>query len=232
MEETKDLLNNSPNAPVFDANDEIIDMGEDFDFNDYQVVRREFFAHIKEPSITFNECKVYVNTACLNKFPNNDYIKILVNSEKKTFAIEPCGEFEKDAFMWCNYKNGVRKPKTTSCKIFFAKIVNIMGWNPEHRYKMLGKLVHANGKYLIAFDLTAAETYRKVYVEGQKPKKSRTPVFPAEWQNQFGLPYNEHQRSMQINIFDGYAVYTIKDPLPQKPSVGEQLALPMENNNG
>ena len=58
MEETKDLLNNSPNAPVLDANDEIIDMGEDFDFNDYQVVRREFFAHIKEPSITFNECKV------------------------------------------------------------------------------------------------------------------------------------------------------------------------------
>ena len=47
MEETKDLLNNSPNAPVLDANDEIIDMGEDFDFNDYQVVRREFFAHIK-----------------------------------------------------------------------------------------------------------------------------------------------------------------------------------------
>ena len=154
----------------------------------------------------------------------------MVNSEKKTFAIEPCGEFEKDAFMWCNYKNGVRKPKTTSCKIFFAKIVNIMGWNPEHRYKMLGKLVHANGKYLIAFDLTAAETYRKVYVEGQKPKKSRTPVFPAEWQNQFGLPYNEHQRSMQINIFDGYAVYTINDPLPKKTSIGEQLSLPEVKN--
>lgn len=231
MEETKDLLNNSLNAPVLDANDEIIDMGDDFNFDDYQVVRREFFAHIKEPSITFNECKVYVNTACLNKFPKNDYIKILVNGDKKTFAIEPCDEFEKDAFMWCNYKNGVRKPKTTSCKIFFAKIVNIMGWNPEHRYKMLGKLVHANGKYLIAFDLTAAETYRKVYVEGQKPKKSRTPVFPAEWQNQFGLPYNEHQRSMQINIFDGYAVYTIKDPIPKKDSVGEQLSLTMENNN-
>ena len=75
MEETKDLLNNSLNAPVLDANDEIIDMGDDFNFDDYQVVRREFFAHIKEPSITFNECKVYVNTACLNKFPNNDYIR-------------------------------------------------------------------------------------------------------------------------------------------------------------
>jgi len=25
------------------------------------------------------------------------------------------------------------------------------------------------------------------------------------------LPYNVHKQSMQINIFDGYAVYAIKD---------------------
>ena len=40
---------------------------------------------------------------------------------------------------------------------------------------------------------------------------SRTPVFPAGWKDQFGLPYREHQKSLQINIFDGYAIYGIKD---------------------
>jgi len=39
----------------------------------------------------------------------------------------------------------------------------------------------------------------------------RKPVFPAEWQDQFGLPYNEHRQSMQINIFDGYAVFAVKE---------------------
>jgi hypothetical protein len=48
-------------------------------------------------------------------------------------------------------------------------------------------------------------------VEGEKPKTSRKPVFPAEWQDQFGLPYNEHRQSMQINIFDGYAVFAVKE---------------------
>ena len=55
-------------TPVLNENDEIIELGEDFDFNGFQVVRREFFAHMQEPSVTFNNCKFYVNTACLKKF--------------------------------------------------------------------------------------------------------------------------------------------------------------------
>ena len=48
-------------------------------------------------------------------------------------------------------------------------------------------------------------------ISGAKPKTSRIPVFPAEWQNQFGLPYNEHKQSLQVDILNGYAVYSIKD---------------------
>ena len=86
-----------------------------------------------------------------------------------------------------------------------------MGWNPDFRYKLLGKVIHANGEYLLAFDLTSTEVYQKTFVEGEKPKTSRKPVFPAEWQDQFGLPYNEHRQSLQINIFDGYAVFAVKE---------------------
>ena len=46
--------------------------------------------------------------------------------------------------------------------------------------------------------------------EGKKPRNSRTPVFPAEWQNQFGLPVEEHRKSLQVNIVDGFAVFTVK----------------------
>ena len=33
---------------------DVIELRDDFDFDGYQVVRREFFAHTFEPSITFN----------------------------------------------------------------------------------------------------------------------------------------------------------------------------------
>ena len=92
-----------------------------------------------------------------------------------------------------------------------------MEWNPNYRYKMLGRIIHANDEYLIAFDLSATEVYQRTIIEGQKPKNSRTPVFPAEWQDQFGVPYEEHRKSLQINIFDNYAVYCIKDQEAETP---------------
>ena len=85
-----------------------------------------------------------------------------------------------------------------------------MDWNLDYRYKLLGKVIHANGEWLIAFDLTATEIYQRILKDGTKPRSSRTPVFPEGWQNQFGLPFKEHQKSMQIDIFEGYAVYGIR----------------------
>ena len=201
----------NPESPLLEKGDEIIDMGDDFDFEGFQVVRREFFAHLTEPAVTFNNCKFYVNSACLNKFPDTNFIQVMVNRNTKIMALRPCQENAKDAFAWCSMAKGKRKPKQTTCKIFFAMIVSMMDWNPDYRYKLLGKLIHANGQYMIAFDLTATEVYQRTFSEGAKPKTSRTPVFPAGWQDQFGLPYKEHQQSMQINIFDGYAIYSIKD---------------------
>lgn len=199
-------------APTLREDDELLDMGEEFNFDDFQVVRREFFAHLHEPSVSFNNCKFYVNSACLTRFPDSSYAQVLVNSSKKILALRPCNEGSRDSFMWCtDASKGKRKPKPITCKLFFAKIVELMGWNPDYRYKLLGKLIHANGEYLIAFDLTSTEVYQKTFPEGAKPKVSRTPVFPSDWQDQFGLPFNEHRQSMQINIFDGYAIYAVKE---------------------
>jgi hypothetical protein len=198
-------------APVLTEGDEILVLGEDFDFEGFQVVRREFFAHLREPSCTFNNCKFSVNNACLQKFPNSDYAQVLVNREKKILALRPCAEGARDSFMWCSIQKGKRKPKAITCKLFYAKIVSLMGWNPDYRYKLLGKVIQANDEYLLAFDLTATEVYQKTFVEGEKPKTSRKPVFPAECQDQFGLPYNEHRQSLQINIFDDYAIFAVKE---------------------
>lgn len=181
-----------------------------FSYDGYQVVRGEFFSHIYEPSITFNNCKVSLNTACLNRLPDVSYVQILVNPEEKKLAVRPSSDEEKDSFLWCTAKSIKRKPKQITCRMFFAKIVQLMGWNPNYRYKLLGKLVKSGGEYLFIFDLTAMEIYQRV-MDGEKPKTSRTPIFPAEWQNQFGLPVEEHRKLLQVNIFDGYTVFGLKD---------------------
>ena len=110
--------------PSLTKDDEILDMSGGFDFDDYQVVRREFFAHIKEPSVTFNECKLYVNAACLSKFPNASYAQVLINQKKKILALRPCEEGARDSFMWCIGEYGeVNKAWTADDVKGFTKIL-------------------------------------------------------------------------------------------------------------
>lgn len=198
-------------APVLNKDDEVLELGDAFDLEGFQVVRREFFAHINEPSLTFNNSKIYVNTACLSKFPTVDYVQVMINQNTKILALRPCAESSRDAFRWCTVSKGKRKPKQTTGRLFCAMLFSLLNWNPDYRYKLLGKVIYANGEYMVAFDLTATEVYQRVFAEGQKPKAARTPVFPAEWKTQFGLPLRQHEQSLQINIFEGYAVFGIKD---------------------
>ena len=39
---------------------------------------------------------------------------------------------------------------------------------------------------------------------------SRSPHYPEEWKNQFGIPATEHQDIQQISIFDDYTVFKIE----------------------
>lgn len=210
---TTDAPSEAPTVAIaLGKDDELWEVDTGFDYEGFQVVRREFFAHISEPSISFNNYKFYVNTACLSKFPDTEHVQVLVNQDTKILALRPCSDRDRDSFVWCSNSGGKRKPKQITCRIFFGKIMSLMGWNPDHRYKLLGKLIHANGEYLIAFDLNSTEVYQRTTSEGAKPKTSRTPVYPASWQNHFGLPFEEHKKSLQVNLFNGYAVLSISDP--------------------
>lgn len=71
-----------------------------FSYEGFQVVRGEFFAHTYEPSFSFNNYKVSMNTACIKKLPNIEYVQILVNPEEKKLAVRPCTEDAKDSFRW------------------------------------------------------------------------------------------------------------------------------------
>ena len=101
------LSASATNAPALAEGDEILEL-EDFNFDDFQVVRREFFAHMREPSITFSDFKFQVNMACLAKFPQFDFAQVLVNQKDKILALRPCEEGAKDAYLWVNPSKGKR----------------------------------------------------------------------------------------------------------------------------
>lgn len=117
---------------------------DDFDYDGFQVVRGEFFAHITEPCFVFSNNKVYVNTACIRKMPETEYIQILVNPDEKKLCVRPSEESVKDSFRWSGKDK--TKPKQISCKIFFG-ILKIVSSS-----LMISRLLHLQGK-TISWDL-------------------------------------------------------------------------------
>ena len=189
-------------------NEPVIHTDNNFSYDGYQVVRGEFFAHLFEPSVTLSREKVSVNSACIRKLPEVDYVQFLVNPTEKKLAVKPCSEEMKDSFRWTSGDGKKRKPKSITCRIFFAKIMQLMNWDPRYRYKILGKLIRTKTDMLFVFDLQSAETYGIRADSNGNP--TRTAYYPEEWKNQFGVPVSEHQDTIRINVFDDYAVFRIE----------------------
>lgn len=212
-------------VPVLGTREELSQLAPTFDLDEFQVVRREFFAHQNEPAVTFNNFKFYVNSACLLKFPEVEYIQVLINQQTKILALRPCCEGERDAFRWCTISKGRRKPRQVTGRLFFAKVISLMDWNPDFRYKLMGHVAHAKGEHLIVFDMSATEIYqRKTLSTGAGHTSTRrNPIFPAAWQEHFGVPIREHRQSLQVNIFDGYAVFSIRDKQRNPESAAQSV---------
>ena len=102
-----------------------------------------------------------------------------------------------------------RYPSQRTGELFVLTLCEIMDWNPDYRYKVLGKMVQANGKALIAFDLTSSECFPKVVNRDGKKVSSRQSVFAEQWSGKFGPTYSESRRSLAVKTFDNYTVITV-----------------------
>ena len=173
-----------------------------------EVVRSQFFSQSTEPAVTFGRQKMWVNSVCLAKFPETDYVQILVNRDKKLLTLHPSQENIADALPWRSSGNKKRKPRRLSCPVFFAMVCALMQWNPDCRYRITGKYLCENGEELLAFDLRSAE----VYIYGDQAAQRYSPRFPSDWRDRFGIPAAEHDAKPLIHIFEEYAVFELDPP--------------------
>ena len=182
---------------------------EEIDLGEYEIVRPEFFAHLKEPALTVNVDKIGVNTACVRLLPEVDYVQILVNRKEKKLLLKPCDEIEITGYRWGKTRDGKRYPTQRTGELFVLTICELMDWNPDYRYKVLGKMVRANGQAVIAFDLTSSECFPKTANRDGKKVSSRQSLFAEQWSGRFGPTYSESRRSLEVKTFDNYTVITV-----------------------
>lgn len=145
-----------------------LELAQDFSYDGYQVVRRELFAHLREPAVVIRRDSVTFNTACIAGLEDAVYIQILVNQDNKRMVVRKCEENDKDALRWCIEKPDKRKSRKMSNKLFSVMMYDMMGWNIDCRYKILGhKITHENETMYI-FDLLETE----IFMDTKRKKKA------------------------------------------------------------
>lgn len=146
-----------------------IELAENFSYEGYQVVRRELFAHLREPAVVIRRDSVTFNTACIAGLEDAVYIQILVNQDNKRMVVRKCEENDKDALRWCVAKPDKRKSRKMTNKIFSAMMYEMMGWNLDCRYKILGHKITFEDETIYVFDLMETEIF--LDIKGKRAKK-------------------------------------------------------------
>ena len=146
-----------------------IELAKDFSYDGYQVVRRELFAHLREPAVVIRRDSVTFNTACIAGLEDAVYIQILVNQDNKRMVVRKCEENDKDSLRWCVAKPDKRKSRKMTNKIFSAMMYEMMGWNLDCRYKILGHKITFEDETIYVFDLMETEIF--LDIKGKRSKK-------------------------------------------------------------
>lgn len=186
-----------------------------FSYDGYQVVRKELFAHLRDPAIVIRKDSITFNTACITGLEDVVYVHVMFNNDLKRIVVRGCDENDKDALRWCVAKPDKRKSRKMSCKPFATLVYQKMGWDSECRYKMLGYRITFEGETLYVFDLLVPEIFhegqrKKNAVDSQdnaastKPVNSRKGFYLDDIVGTFGVPVEEHRKESEVKQMDGY----------------------------
>ncbi|OLA27633.1 MAG: hypothetical protein BHW26_03865 [Faecalibacterium prausnitzii] len=186
-----------------------------FSYDGYQVVRKELFAHLRDPAIVIRKDSITFNTACITGLEDVVYVHVMFNNDLKRIVVRGCDENDKDALRWCVAKPDKRKSRKMSCKPFATLVYQKMGWDSECLYKMLGYRITFEGETLYVFDLLVPEIFhegqrKKNAVDSQdnaastKPVNSRKGFYLDDIVGTFGVPVEEHRKESEVKQMDGY----------------------------
>ena len=203
------------------------ELEQTFSYDGYQIVRKELFAHLRDPAITIRKDSVTFNTACIEGLEDVVYIHMMFNRELKRIVVEGCDENDKDALRWCIAKPDKRKSRKMVGKPFSELVYREMGWDEKCRYKILGYRIQFEDKTLYVFDLMVPEIFheRKSRKKNEQASQevaempnedaqnnnaaetevnTRKGYYPDDVANTFGVPVEQHRADTEIQQMDGY----------------------------
>ena len=177
-------------------------------FDDFETPRAEMFGDTKSPAFTVNGKVVGANSVCVRQLEDVDYVEFAISQNRKLLLLVPCSEYVVQGYKWAREKDGKRYATTRTGVPFVLSICQMMGWDPNQRHRIPGKLINSEGIEMMSFDLTAAKHFNKP--DAQKGISKSQVIFTGDWDGHFGPKFSESRRTLQVDKFDELTVWSIK----------------------
>ncbi len=161
-----------------------------FDLTGYQVVRGQFLTARSElPCMTITSDKITFNSQCGKKMVDIENIQLLLHPTERRIAIRPC---EKEDVFSITWKTNTDHPilfKTLNSPHFCNALFQIMEWNPEYHYRILGTWIHKRNDRIMIFNLSNAMPIATMFLNPEETRRKRMPICPEEWGDTFGQEF-------------------------------------------
>jgi hypothetical protein len=187
-----------------------------------QRVRGELLNPTFKAKITFMADAVVFNMACVNMFPDNQYIVIYVDETNQRIIIEPCLSTERDSLKFATFKDKRNVPRRCTARLFCSMIYSMMGWNRTARYRIMAIHQPLGSKQVIVFNLDEClQVFTKMITSDDgKRKRSTILNMPEEWEGRYGHTQEELDAKNSLD--------TIKSLITVDNYTGERYANPIE----
>ena len=189
-------------------------------FEGYELPPRSQFSMLKKAAVSIKIREMTFNMASIRLFEGIQNILPMLNPEKKRLAAIPCSEEESASVEWARLnKQGVWTNKSVTAPDFIVKIYNAMGWNPECRYKVLGRITNSERGMVLLFDLDEAIMYSgklEEYTDYKtgEVKKRQQKFYPDFYKDHIGKSYSDYAASRQMSLFENLVEYQASPVLP------------------
>ena len=152
------------------------------------------------------------SSACVRKFDTHNVIELLINPVEKKFAIRPSDKSNKNSIVFSRISEGKPTPKAVSTAAFRSTVYNLMGWNQDYKYRILGTLFEHGSELAYIFDAADSEVFfrsnsfpvkelnsdagKAVSIQPFLPSGKHIRAIPKEWTDSFGKPFYIHELSL------------------------------------
>lgn len=176
-----------------------------FDLTGYQVVRGQFLTARSElPCMNISADKIMFNTSVGKRLTEYSYIQLLLHPTERKMAIRPCCSNDAFSISWRTGKGQPIMIKTISCPHFNKALFQIMEWNPEFNYRILGTWIEKGSDKIMIFNLSNAMPLALFGGEAEQ-RKRRMAVCPEEWEDSFGEEFYDFSLENDLYYTKGTA---------------------------